>query len=203
MNFNLKKLFKLKINNTNKNKYKYESLIDEQININNNIEKNKYSIGNFKVNRKIPNKEELKKIYENFIKDKQININKIKFNYVKNIENLMLKNDNQYILIHLDLKKEKRYKINIYFYTKNISNINFIFTNNTNNLQYSSNKYIHGDIHFCSNHKDLNLYNQLYILFNKQQNIFINNFKINIQEINDNNDYNISLIKNNNKIIIF
>lgn len=198
---NLKKYIQSKINSIKQKKYKYDDLINEQIN---NIEKSKnnYQLGNFTVNRKIPTKEELKKMYNDFISNKQVNLNK-KYEFSKLIENLVLKNDNQYILIHLHLKKEKRYKIEICFEIKNESNIHFVLFNNIQKKEYKLKQKLIGKIHFHSNDSNLVHFPQFYILFNKQNNININNFSFNIQEINNNNDYNISLIKNYNKVIIF
>lgn len=202
---NLKKYIQSKINSIKQKKYKYDDLINEQIN---NIEKSKneinnnYKLGNYIVNRKIPTNDELKKMYNDFISNKQVNLNK-KFELKKLIQYLILKNDNQYILIHLDLKKEKRYKIEICFEIKNESNIHFVLFNNKQKKEYKLKHKLKGKIHFHSNDSNLVYFNQFYILFNKQNNIIINNFTLNIQEINNNNDYNISLFKNNNKVIIF
>ena len=201
---NLKKYIQSKINSIKQKKYKYDDLINEQIN---NIEKSKnninnYQLGNFTVNRKIPTNDELKKMYNDFISNKQVNLNK-KFELKKLIQHLILKNDNQYILIHLDLKKEKRYKIEICFEIKNESNIDFVLFNNKQKKEYKLKQKIKGKIHFHSNDSNLVHFPQFYILFNKQNNINIHNFTFNIQEINNNNDYNISLFKNNNKVIIF
>ena len=206
MNLNLKKYIKSKINSSKQKKYKYDDLINEQLN---NIEKSKneinnnYQLGNITVNRKIPNNEELKKMYSDFISNKQVNLKNKKFELTKSIQQLILKNENQYILIHLDLKKETKYKMEIYFELQNDSNIKFVLSNDKHNKIYNLKKNIKGKIHFHSNDSNLVHFNQLYILFNKQNNIIINNFTFNIQEINNNNDYNISLIKYTNKVIIF
>jgi hypothetical protein len=206
MNLNLKKYIKSKINSSKQKKYKYDDLINEQLN---NIEKSKneinnnYQLGNITVNRKIPNNEELKKMYSDFISNKQVNLKNKKFELTKSIQQLILKNENQYILIHLDLKKETKYKMEIYFELQNDSNIKFVLSNNKHNKIYNLKKNIKGKIHFHSNDSNLVHFNQLYILFNKQNNIIINNFTFNIQEINNNNDYNISLIKYTNKVVIF
>ena len=206
MNLNLKKYIKSKINSSKQKKYKYDDLINEQLN---NIEKSKneinnnYQLGNITVNRKIPNNEELKKMYSDFISNKQVNLKNKKFELTKSIQQLILKNENQYILIHLNLNKETKYKMEIYFELQNDSNIKFVLSNDKHNKIYNLKKNIKGKIHFHSNDSNLVHFNQLYILFNKQNNIIINNFTLKIQEINNNNDYNISLLKNNNKVIIF
>jgi len=206
MNLNLKKYIKSKINSSKQKKYKYDDLINEQLN---NIEKSKneinnnYQLGNITVNRKIPNNEELKKMYSDFISNKQVNLKNKKFELTKSIQQLILKNENQYILIHLDLNKETKYKMEIYFELQNDSNIKFVLSNDKHNKIYNLKKNIKGKIHFHSNDSNLVHFNQLYILFNKQNNIIINNFTFNIQEINNNNDYNISLIKYTNKVVIF
>ena len=201
MNLNFRKIIS-KIKNLKTKKYKYDDIINDKINnIKNSYDE--YKIDKYVVNRKIPNKEDLKEIYNNFMKGKKINLNSIKFIFDKKIENLVLKNDNQYILVHLNLQKNKRYKLNLYFETSSNIYLNIILSNNKHIKSYKLNKTINGSIHFNTNHQHLIHYNQLYILFNKQNSIYIKNFNLNIQEINNNNDYNISLIKYNNKITIF
>ena len=71
MVLSIKNIFSKKSKNTNfENNYKYDNLIDKQIKLCKIEKKIDYKIGDFKVNRKIPNKEELNKIYNNFIKEK-------------------------------------------------------------------------------------------------------------------------------------
>jgi len=140
MNLNLKKYIKSKINSSKQKKYKYDDLINEQLN---NIEKSKneinnnYQLGNITVNRKIPNNEELKKMYSDFISNKQVNLKNKKFELTKSIQQLILKNENQYILIHLDLNKETKYKMEIYFELQNDSNIKFVLSNDKHNKIYN------------------------------------------------------------------
>ena len=200
MNLNFRKIIS-KIKNLNTKKYKYDDIIDDKINNIKNIN-DEYKIDKYVVNRKIPNKEDLKEIYNSFMKGKHINLNSIKFIFDKKIENLVLKGDNQYILLHLNLQKNKRYKLSLYFETSSTIDLNIVLSNNIHIKSYKNNS-INGCIHFNTNHKHLIHYEQLYILFNKQTPIHIKNFNLNIQEIINNNDYNITLIKNNNKITIF
>ena len=82
MDFNIKKLF-LKSKNINSHNYKYDDIIEHQIKLNNKIKKDVYKVGNYKVNRKIPTKEELNKIYKNFMKNKNICVSKKKYNFEK------------------------------------------------------------------------------------------------------------------------
>jgi len=208
MNFSLKKIVS-KINNYKKNKYKYDKydkydkIIDDNINNIKNISDKEYKIDKYIVNRNIPNKNDLKEMYNTFIKNKQINVNNIEFTCNKKIENLVLKNDNQYILIYLNLQKDKRYRLNLNFETNNTIEFNIIFVNDKYSKCYNINESINGNIQFNTNHKHLVHYCQLYILFKKQIPIYIKKFNLNIQEIINNNEYNISLIKYNNKIKIF
>ena len=200
MNLNFRKIIS-KIKNLNTKKYKYDDMIDHKINNIKNVN-DEYKIDKYVVNRKIPNKDDLKEIYNNFMKGKHINLNSIKFMFDKKIENLVLKGDNQYILLHLNLQKNKRYKLSLYFETSSTIDLNIVLSNNIQIKSYKNNS-INGYIHFNTNHKHLIHYEQLYILFNKETTVYIKNFNLNIQEINNNNDYNITLIKNNKKITIF
>lgn len=72
MVLNIKNIFMKKSKDIKlENNYKYDNLIDKHIKLCKKEKKEDYMIGNFKVNRKIPNKEELNKIYNNFIKKKK------------------------------------------------------------------------------------------------------------------------------------
>lgn len=199
----IKNLFSKKSKNSNlENNYKYDNLIDKQIKLCKIEKKIDYQIGDFKVNRKIPNKEELNKIYNNFIKKKNIIIINKKFKFIKKIEHLRLLNDNQFVLINLNLIKDKRYKLSINFFIDNYSNISFILNNNYDSKIFKSNN-LKGNILFNTNYNFLSNYNELYILFDKKKEIFIKDLLISINEINNNSDYNIFLIKCNNKVIIY
>ena len=203
MVLSIKNIFSKKSKNTNfENNYKYDNLIDKQIKLCKIEKKIDYKIGDFKVNRKIPNKEELNKIYNNFIKEKNINIINKKFKFIKKIEQLRLLDDNQFILINLNLIKDKRYKLSINFFIDNYSDIYFILNNNYDSKIFKSNN-LKGNILFNTNYNFLSNYNELYILFDKKKEIFIKDLLISINEINNNSDYNIFLIKCNNKVIIY
>lgn len=189
-------------NNSLENNYKYDNLIDKQIKLCKIEKKIDYRIGDFKVNRKIPDKEELNKIYNNFIKQKNINnINK-KFKFTKKIEYLRLLDNNQYVLINLNLIKNNRYKLSINFYINNYSNIAFVLNSNYDSKIFKCNN-LKGNILFNTNYNFLSNYNELYILFDKKKEIFIKDLLISINEINNNSDYNIFLIKCENKVIIY
>ena len=56
---------------------------------------------------------------------------------------------------------------------------------------------------FNTNCSSLSNYNELYILFDKNNIKYINDFLLSIHEINNNNDYDIFLLKCNNKVIIY
>ena len=203
MVLSIKNIFSKKSKNTNfENNYKYDNLIDKQIKLCKIEKKIDYKIGDFKVNRKIPNKEELNKIYNNFIKEKNINIINKNFKFIKKIEQLRLLDDNQFILINLNLIKDKKYKLSINFFIDNYSDIYFILNNNYDSKIFKSNN-LKGNILFNTNYNFLSNYNELYILFYKKKEIFIKDLLISINEINNNSDYNIFLIKCNNKVIIY
>ncbi len=202
MDFNIKKLFFKKSKNINSNNYKYDDIIEHQIKLNNKIKKDVYEVGNYKVNRKIPTKEELNKIYQNFMKNKNICVTKEKYNFEKKIEYLKINYDNEYILINLNLIKYKRYKLSITFTLNCHSNIAFILNNNHNSriFRYANLK---GNLMFNTNCSSLSNYNELYILFDKNNIKYINDFLLSIHEINNNKDYDIFLLKCNNKVIIY
>ena len=202
MDFNIKKLFFKKSKNINSNNYKYDDIIEHQIKLSNKIKKDVYEVGNYKVNRKIPTKEELNKIYQNFMKNKNICVTKKKYNFEKKIEYLKINYDNEYILINLNLIKYKRYKLSITFTLNCHSNIAFILNNNHNSriFRYTNLK---GNLMFNTNCSSLSNYNELYILFDKNNIKYINDFLLSIHEINNNKDYDIFLLKCNNKVIIY
>ena len=111
-------------------------------------------------------------------------------------------NDNQFVLINFNLIKYKRYKLSINFFIDNYSDISFILNNNYESKIFKSNN-LKGNILFNTNYEFLSNYNELYILFDKKKEIFIKDLIISINEINNNSDYNIFLIKCNNKVIIY
>ena len=189
-------------NKVTESTYKYDNLIDKQIKLCKIEKKIDYKIGNFKVNRKIPNKEELNIIYNKFIKEKNINNIKKKFSYTKKIECLKLLNDNQYMLINLNLSKNKRYKLSIKFNIDNNSNITFVLNNNYYTKKFKCHD-LKENILFNTNSNILSNFNELYILFDKKKVILIKDILIKVNEINDNSDYDIFLIKCNNKVIIY
>lgn len=186
--------------------YKYDDIIDKKLG---SLKKNNnnFQISNFNSNRKIPNKEELKKKYDNFLKKIQnIQIEEKKntiFNYKNKIDYLCLKNDNQYLFFTLNLHSTKIYKLSIKFILKEKTNIEFVFNNNINKKIFSSIEDITGEILFNTNDLiTLDNYLELYIIFKPINMIHIHNLMINIQEINKKHN-NITLLKNNNKIIIY
>ena len=186
--------------------YKYDDIIDKKLGL---LKKknNSFQISNFNSNRKIPNKEELKKKYDNFIKkihNIQIKENKNSvFNYKNKIDYLCLKNDKQYLFFNLNLQTSKIYKLSIKFVLKEESTINFVFNNNINKQIYSSKQDIKGEIIFNTNNLiTLDNYLELYVIFKPTNIINIHNLNIHIQEINNKNN-DITLLKNNNKITIY
>jgi hypothetical protein len=186
--------------------YKYDDIIDKKLGL---LKKknNSFQISNFNSNRKIPNKEELKKKYDNFIKkihNIQIKENKNSvFSYKNKIDYLCLKNDKQYLFFNLNLQTSKIYKLSIKFVLKEESTINFVFNNNINKQIYSSKQDIKGEIIFNTNNLiTLDNYLELYVIFKPTNIINIHNLMIHIQEINNKNN-DITLLKNNNKITIY
>ena len=186
--------------------YKYDDIIDKKLGL---LKKknNSFQISNFNSNRKIPNKEELKKKYDNFIKkihNIQIKENKNSvFNYKNKIDYLCLKNDKQYLFFNLNLQTSKIYKLSIKFVLKEESTINFVFNNMFNKQIYSSKEDIKGEIIFNTNNLiTLDNYLELYVIFKPKNIINIHNLSIHIQEINNKNN-DITLLKNNNKITIY
>ena len=128
-----------KINQIIKNKKKsdkYDKCIEEKIKSNNEKNKNEhFKLGHFESSRKIPNKKELNKVYDKFIK----NINNIKdikkeediqnndYHYLYKKKNLMLNHDDYYLLFKLNLNPDKSYILNLKFDLQFTSNISFLF----------------------------------------------------------------------------
>lgn len=209
MSLNIKKILSFNFKKKKSNyeiSYKYDDIINNEIKkINKKDEKDKpnlYKIGEYKVNRKIPDKNDLSKIYDKFLRKRNIISKDNKFNYSKIIKNLILLPYNQFILIKLDLNKIKRYWLSISFQVENISNIIFLFNNNITKIQYNIDEVMNSVL-FNTNDKNISEYTELYVIFNKQDYISIKNININIKEITNNDDYSISLIKFNNKVNIF
>lgn len=206
MSLNIKKILSFNFKKKKSNyeiSYKYDDIINNEIKkINKKDEPNLYKIGEYKVNRKIPDKNDLSKIYDKFLRKRNIISKDNKFNYSKIIKNLILLPYNQFILIKLDLNKIKRYWLSISFEVENISNIIFLFNNNITKIQYNIDEVMNSVL-FNTNDKNISEYTELYVIFNKQDYISIKNININIKEITNNDDYSISLIKFNNKVNIF
>lgn len=209
MNFRSGILNKLKnkINRNNDNFYKYDKIIDKKLNMLKDNENNKYDIGNFKVKRKIPNKNDLNKIYNNFLKN--INNHKISNNsnnlykFIHKKYNIRLYDDNKFLLFKLHLEN-KHYKLSIMFQLLHESTVTFILNNDKTKLVYEFDKYIKNKIIFNSNNIKLNNnYLEIYVIFSSYIPVHIMDliFKVEETQIKNNND--ITLIKNNNKVFIF
>lgn len=186
--------------------YKYDSIIDNKISLLKKKNQN-FQISNFNSKRKIPNKEELKKVYNKFIKK----VNNIKvekdnyrlYNYDLNINNLYLKNDNQFILVKLNIKDNKKYILYLSFFLKEKSDIKFVFNNYKNTLIYGVKYDINEKIIFNTNNLiTYNDYLEFYIIFSPKNIIHIENLHLSLREIS-NKTNNITLLKNNNKVTIF
>ena len=192
--------------NKKEDNYKYDDIIDKKLNL---LKKNNnnYKISNFTIKRKIPDKNELKKVYNKFLKkvDKMNSDldNYKSFYYENKINKLVLTNDNQYLLFKLNLKDNKKYILSIKFNLPEKSKINFIFNNNLNKDVFNINHEIYGEIMFSTNNLiTLNDYLEFYIIFSPKNIINIHDLIITIKEINVKNN-NITLLKNNNKILIY
>lgn len=204
MSLNIKKLFNSfrKNNSNNDEKYKYDEIIDNKIKLlQKKMNHNKDNvINNYKVKRKIPDSKELSKIYNKFIENIPKNNIEI-FNFNKSIDNLYLKEG--FMLLKLSLNENKRYKLGISFEINDESTLLFTLNNNNYTKTYEYDKKINGNILFKTNFKYLNKYNELYILFKEKTTIILKNININVQEINNNLDYNVTLLKNNENIHIY
>ena len=199
----MKKLF---IKDKNNIEYKYDNIIENKIIKINNTHEN-YNIGNFKVKRKIPDKKDLSKIYDKFIKNKpniiSNNDNKI-FNYIYTIDKLLLENDNKYILFNLNLNQNKKYILSFKCYIQEKCNIILIFNNNIKQDIYKIRGNINENILFNTN--KLNLVNnniEFYIILKNDKEINIKDIILEIKEIKNKYDENITLFKNKKKQIIF
>lgn len=204
MSLNIKKLFNSfrKNNSNNDEKYKYDEIIDNKINLlQKKMDTKKDNVINkYKVKRKIPDSKELSKIYNKFIENIPKNNIEI-FNFNKNIDTLHLKEG--FMLLKLSLNDNKRYKLGISFEINNECTLLFTLNNNNYTKTYEYDKKINGNILFKTNFKYLNKYNELYILFKEKTTIILKNININVQEINNNLDYNVTLLKNNENIYIY
>lgn len=209
----LKGLFKLFNLGNKKDKlkdtfYKYDKIIDDKIILlNTDSVIDKIKIGNFNVKRNIPNKKELSKIYNKFIK-KINNIDSsndnVIFNYNNNILKIKLMDDNQYLLYKFNLNDSKKYNLSLTFTVEEKTKINFILINNYERKIYKLDNEVMGNIVFKTNNMILkDNYLEFYVIFSTQKSININNINIEINEIITIFEYNITLFKNNNKIIIF
>ena len=202
-------LFNKKKTNEYKYEYKYDKIIDEKLNLVNKINNDEdFKIGKFKVKRKIPNKKELSKVYNNFMKEiHKIDLHKInncKFNYSNNIPRLKLTDDNQYLLFKLNLNDKKKYNLSLTFSLEENIKLSFIFINNIEKRIYKLDNEVIGTISFKTNNMILeNNYLDFYVIFPPKNNIIINNLYIEIKEILSIANYHITLLKNNNKTIIF
>ena len=209
MNFHSGILSKLKnkINKKNNNFYKYDEIIDKKIFMSKDNENNKYDIGNFKVKRKIPNKNDLNKIYNNFLKN--INNHKISNNsnnlykFIHKKHNIRLYSDNNYLLFKLHLDN-KNYKLSIMFQLLYESRVTFILNNEKTKLVYEFDKYIKNKIIFNSNNIKLNNnYLEIYIVFSSNLPVHIMDLIFKVEETTIKNNNDITLLKNNNKVFIF
>ena len=188
---------------------KYENIINkkiEKIKKYDNLKKEKFNIGNYSVTRKIPNADDLKKVYDNFLKNhKHVNEVSKLFQYNYKIDYIRLTNENKYLLFNLNLKKEKKYLFSLKLNLQQLVNISFIFTNESTNKIFNIDNMIDKYILFNTNILNTygNYYNKFYVLFKKSKEILIKDLEIMIVEINNNINYNINLLKYDNKIKIF
>jgi len=202
-------LDKLKQNKYKNTDYKYEDLINKKLKSmkekKKESKKEQFTLGKYKVNRKIPSSEELGKIYNNFIKNVKTNPMKSKlFTFHYNIKDIILCNDNQYLHFSLDLQKYKKYLISLTFFLKEKSNVCFLFSNNIENKMFQVKEEINGQILFNTNILNSNyIYTDLYVLFRKKEEYNIHNLFFKLEELKNKLTYTISILKYNNKTQIF
>ena len=194
----------------NDDKYKYDEIINNKIKLlNRDIkqEKSNYKVGKYNVKRKIPNQEELQKVYDNFIKKNNIitGVPKI-YDYKLNIKDLNLMNDNQFMLLNFNLNENKNYLLSVKFDLIQSLKISFVLGNEYFKKEFKTNKNINGNIMFNTNLLNIN-YNKyisfMYIIFEKNEYIQLKNIDISLNEINKKLVFVITLLKNNNNVIIF
>ena len=194
----------------NDDKYKYDDMINNKIKLLNRDvkqEKSNYKVGKYNVKRKIPNQEELQKVYDNFIKKNNIitGVPKI-YDYKLNIKDLNLMNDNQFMLLNFNLNENKNYLLSVKFDLIQSLKISFVLGNEYFKKEFKTNKNINGNIMFNTNLLNIN-YNKyisfMYIIFEKNEYIQLKNIDISLNEINKKLIFDITLLKNNNNVIIF
>lgn len=184
--------------------YKYDNIIQSEIQKKTfKNQKMKYKIGKFEVKRKIPDKNELDKIYNNFLKDKNIIIKKdILFKYNYYLKTIKLDYDKQYFHLNLNLNKDKLYNLAFSFDNINKYQICILFLDNHYFKRFDS-TILEGSVDFKTNTLYYTQNLEFYIIFKTLKPVILNNLKINIHEHKNVNDYNISLLKNNDRITIF
>lgn len=194
----------------NDDKYKYDEIINNKIKLLNRDvkqEKSNYKVGKYNVKRKIPNQEELKKVYDNFIKKNNIitNLPKI-YEYKLNIKELNLINDNQFMLLNFNLNENKNYLLSVKFDLIQNLKISFVLGNEYFKKEFNIDKNVNGNIMFNTNLLNINFNKYIsfmYILFEKSKYIQLKNIDISLNEINKKLVFDITLLKNNNNVIIF
>ena len=197
-------------NEIDKNILSDDTLINSVINDNKKIidkSKKKYSIKKIKVNRKIPDKDELDNIFKDFINNnKNIKIKDKLDNdiiYEKLIKNVNILNNN-YFMYNFTLRSNIFYKLLVNIELENINNdlkILFLITNQFKDLKYEFNiknnnnlSIILTNISF-NNNQDINIY-LIFKHFNR--NLLIKNINLSIEKVNNKtNNYPILIIKNN------
>lgn len=182
-----------------------DDLIEKKIKENKKSNKD-YVLGKFKSTRKIPDKQELKNMYDKFIKKNNIiqnnELNKrIIFNHI--IKECTLKNDNTFLMYDLHLRPTKNYRIYLSFIIHESKNITFLFQKYKNIYFTINNEKNNNRITFITNIISKNCYkeysqSQLYILFDKyKKNIQLKDVFFEIKEIENEIIFPMTLIKNN------
>jgi hypothetical protein len=188
-----------------------DDLIEKKIIENKKVNKD-YVLGKFKSKRKIPDKNELKNIYDKFIKKNNIIQNKEikkKEIFTHLIKECILKNENTFLMYDLNLQPSKNYRIYLSFIIHESQNITFLFQKQNNILFTINNENNNNKITFITNIISKNSYNeyshtQLYILFDKyKKNIQLKDVFFEIKEIKNEIIFPMTLIKNNEKQYIF
>ena len=188
-----------------------DELIEKKIEENKKSKK-KYQLGKFKSTRKIPNKNELKIIYDKFINKNKINKNVILnpnhiFLYEKKYTKLNL--HEPFLMFQLNLKSNKNYKIHLSFEISHCPHITFLFHNSNNILFPYNNEKKNNKIKFITNIISRKFYtkytqSQFYILFDKyKKNTEIFNIFLKIDELDTKIIYPMTIIKTSEKNVIF
>ena len=196
----------------NKKNNNIDNFIEEKIKNEYKKKKNnnqKFKLGKFESTRKIPNKQELNKVYDNFIKNiDNIEIEKeiIKeyYNFKYNKKQLVLKEDDRYMKFNINLNKSKNYILSLTFHIHIQSNIKFLFKfKNDKYKSYNLNQEKESSTiifttYFIQNKTELLYDSEFYILFDNNKTHFnLSNIEFKIIEYDKKYIIPMTIIKSN------